>query len=142
MHIESVNMKKLTNQKITPGILKSKTSAKYGKAKWIIFSEKLLEKGYTLYLYEARKTVSKYITVRKDGREFKVRFSNHKPIKERELWGDCDFFVGLTHLGCTTTQDALLAVERYFNKPKIKVKNLKLNSTKATEGCLDNSLLH
>ena len=86
-------MKKITNKYLTFDLLKQKTSKKYGKAKWIIFAEELLHKGFKISLYEARRTFSKYLTVEKDGKYFKVRFSNHKPIKERELNNDCNFFV-------------------------------------------------
>lgn len=109
-------MKKCTYQKITQELLNSKISAKYGKAKWIIFCEILLKAGYNLKLYEARKTFSKYIYVSKAGKTYKVRFSNHKPAKWKEFNKDCDFFVGIGNLGVTNTNDALNAVENYFNK--------------------------
>lgn len=87
----------------------------YEKQKWVFFCETLLERGYEMTLYEARQTVSKYITVRKDGKTFKVRFSDHKPIAHREANGDCDFFVGRTNLGISNTHNALHAVESFFN---------------------------
>ena len=72
-------------------------SAYYGykKQKWIEFCEVMLAEGYQVSLYEARETVSKYVTVTDPilGVGFKVRFSNHKPIKQREVERDCDFFV-------------------------------------------------
>ena len=86
------------------------------KAKWIEFCETLLDEGYTLRLYEARETVSKYITISKSGSPltFKVRFSNHRPIHSREVQKDCDFFVGVTNLTVTNTQQALIAVRNHF----------------------------
>lgn len=77
----------------------------YKKQKWVEFCERMLSEGYQVSLYEARKTVSKYVTVTdlKSDVSFKVRFSNHKPNKRREVDGDCDFFVGRTHLGISTT---------------------------------------
>jgi hypothetical protein len=90
--------------------------APFPKQKWVEFCEALLKEGYWLTLYEARQTYSKYITVRKAGHSpFKVRFSNHKPIKSRELSGDCDFFVGVTNLGIANTQMALSAVRKHFS---------------------------
>src|SRR5690606_17959069 len=56
----------------------------YGKQKWVYFCEVLIERRFQLELYEARQTVSKYITIRKNNKTFKVRFSNHKPCKNRE----------------------------------------------------------
>ena len=63
----------------------------YSKQKWIIFCEVLLAEGFVLRLYEARKTFSKYITVKrgKRGPDYKVRFSNHRPIKAREASQCC-----------------------------------------------------
>lgn len=113
-------MKKITNKYLTFDLLKQKTSKKYGKQKWIIFAEELLHKGFKISLYEARRTFSKYLTVEKDGKYFKVRFSNHKPIKERELNNDCDFFVGVTNFKVTTTEDALDAVYKFFKEKEKK----------------------
>lgn len=56
--------------------------------KWVEFCRTLLDEGYSLTLYEALRTVSKYVTV---NGSYKVRFSNHKPIESREANGDCDF---------------------------------------------------
>lgn len=85
---------------------------------WIRFCQALLNEGYSLTLYEARKTVSKYVTVSDGQRQFKVRFSNHKPIQARELSVDCDFFVGVTNLGVTNTSAAMAAVDAFFSKEK------------------------
>jgi hypothetical protein len=93
--------------------------AGYTEPKWILFSKKLMAEGFVIRLYEARKTVSKYITVIKPGsylKPFKVRFSNHAPIRYHEENGDCDFFVGRTHLNTTTTSDAIMAVFEYFKE--------------------------
>nr|DAU58671.1 MAG TPA: hypothetical protein [Caudoviricetes sp.] len=127
-------MKKITNKYLTFDLLKQKTSKKYGKQKWIIFAEELLHKGFKISLYEARRTFSKYLTVEKDGKYFKVRFSNHKPIKERELNNDCDFFVGVTNYKVTTTEDALKAVYNFFEeKEKIKMTEKDLQSVDLKE---------
>ena len=114
---------KIKNQKVTRELLDSKISTRYGKQKWIIFCEKLLAEGYTLTLYEAKKTFSKYITVRKDGKSFKVRFSNHKPALDKQIKNDSDFYVGYSYSGITTTEDALRAVKKYFNLKKITIWN-------------------
>lgn len=118
-------MKKARNLIITKEFLEFRAersiSAGYSKQKWVEFCEKLLEYNYELSLYEAKETVSKYVTVRKHNKEFLVRFSNHKPNRSRESNGDCDFFVGRTHTGVRTTIDALNAVYNYFDKPSSKI---------------------
>ena len=113
--------KKQSDSRITPELLQCRVNRAaqvgFGKQKWVEFCEILMAEGFKLTLYEARKTFSKYITVRRKGskgKAFKVRFSNHKPIRQRELNGDCDFFVGISHTGVTTTRDALNAVRNYF----------------------------
>lgn len=113
---------KVKNKKVTKTLLESKISKQYGKAKWIIFCEILLTEGYTLYLYEVSKTVSKYITISKGNQTFKVRFSNHKPAFSKEFNNDSDFYVGVTNFGITTYEDALCAVKKYFNRPKITIR--------------------
>ena len=116
---------KIQHKKITQELLNSKVSKVYGKAKWIVFCEILLNEGYTLFLYEANKTFSKYVTVCKKGKTFKVRFSNHRPSYAKEFENDSDYYVGVSNLGITTTEDALRATREFFNKPKIKIgKNL------------------
>jgi hypothetical protein len=89
----------------------------YPVAKWIQFCKRLIEEGYTIKLREARQTVSKYVYVshaQKQQKSFLVRFSNHKPIQVREAKQDCDFFVGVTNFGVTTTDDAYRAVQKHF----------------------------
>lgn len=88
----------------------------YEVPKYVQFIDKMLNIGYRVKLHEAFETRSKYVTV-EGGHDlqFKVRFSNHKPIKARELAGDCDFFVGMTHTGTRTTNMAVEAVREFFN---------------------------
>ena len=109
---------KVRNIVVTPDFLEDRArrsvSAGYAKQKWVIFCEAMLSRGYSMRIYEARKTFSKYITVYNSGRSFKVRFSNHKPIRDREVSGDCDFFVGWTHTGVRTTDQAIAAVDEFF----------------------------
>jgi len=83
------------------------TQQGYEVQKWIIFCNYLIFIGFSLFMYESKSTVSKYIYVRRGGRELKIRFSNHKPNYHKEDTGDCDFFVGVTHKGKTNYKDAL-----------------------------------
>lgn len=86
----------------------------YPKPKYLEFCEELLEKGFEIRMYEAQKTVSKYIYIIKGEHCYKVRFSNHKPNFKKESDKDCDFFVGVTNYTVTTTKQALEAVYKYF----------------------------
>jgi hypothetical protein len=93
---------------------KSLVKAGYQPSRYLGFCRTLLSEGYELRLYEARQTHSKYITVEKGGKSYKVRFSNHKPIQSRQESGDCDFWVGVSHGQVTTTEDAISAVRTFF----------------------------
>lgn len=117
-------MPKITNEKVTTALIVERQrraqEGEYPLPKWVMFCEELLNRGYELTLYEARETFSKYITVRDANNRthptFKVRFSNHKPIYQREIAKDCDFFVGVTHTGVRDWRDALNAVTSHFNR--------------------------
>jgi hypothetical protein len=81
---------------------------------YLKFCDDALHKGYSVSLYNAQRTASKYVTVRHKRKTFVVRFSNHRPNKDRELNGDCDFFVGVTNTGVRRTSDAWQAMLDYF----------------------------
>lgn len=113
--------KKVKNKRVCQQFLDHRVkyleSNGWNKSKWIIFCEEMLRLGLVCELYEAQKTRSKYIKVRMPddhSRSFKVRFSDHRPIKHRESAGDCDFFVGVTNFKTTTTQQAITATLEFF----------------------------
>jgi len=81
----------------------------WNPTKWSQFSERMLQEGYSVYLYESKTTRSKYLFVQGGNKVFKVRFSNHKPNKSAEISQDSDFYVGVSHLGVTRTEDAIKA---------------------------------
>lgn len=99
---------------VSKGFLKRRAEASiaqgFKKQKWIEFCELLLEKNLSVHIYEARTTKSKYIYVKRKGKEVKIRFSDHKPNRHKELTNDCDFFVGRTNTGVRTTEDAKIFV--------------------------------
>ncbi len=111
------NRKRARDELVTRELLeeRARTAAKGGfaKAKWIVFCEDMLARGFSVRLYEARETFNKYITIESGGRSFKVRFSNHPPAKFRDS-SDCDFIVGVTDERTTTTADAIIAVLKFF----------------------------
>lgn len=117
--------KKATNKKLTLDYLKGRVeclvAAGFPKSKWIYFCEEMLRLGFTVELYEARQTKSKYCTVKLPNiqKTYKVRFSDHKPIHRREMAGDCDFFVGVTHTGSRNTHDAINAVCNFFGVQRV-----------------------
>jgi len=88
--------------------------------KFVQFIAYALSKGYKVHLYDAQTTVSKYVTIINGEKKFKVRFSNHKPNKQRQLNGDCDFFVGHSHGNITTTRQAWFAMVKRIGKPRRK----------------------
>lgn len=106
----------IINQKFLNARVKIVEEKGFKKQRWVHFCEVMMAQGFECYLYEARHTVSKYVTIRKKGggKGFKVRFSNHKPIKHKETSGDCDFFVGYTNLGIQTTEQAIAKTFEFF----------------------------
>lgn len=114
-------IKKCNHDEVTLKFLKLRTdimaSAGYAKPKYVEFCEEMLARGHKCTLYEARETVSKYVTVYGPGDvTYIVRFSNHRPNRVREARKDCDFFVGQVNFGqWKTTTEAISAVENCFN---------------------------
>jgi hypothetical protein len=88
----------------------------YDIPKFVLFIETAIKYGYRVRLYDAQTTVSKYVYVYHKKKSFKVRFSNHKPNYHREKEKDCDFFVGITHLGVTSTKDAWYAMRKHLGR--------------------------
>lgn len=108
---------KATHWTITKKFLDYKTPKRsdFKKPKWVEFCEYFINyPGVVLKLYEARQTHSKYITIAYQGQEFKVRFSDHKPRKSSERKKDCDFFVGVNNQSVTTTEMAIIEVEKWL----------------------------
>lgn len=118
-------MKKAYNQYITEDFLKSRENVDKPVQKWILFCRYFMSKGYKIRLYEARRTVSKYITLIKDGKSCKVRFSNHRPIREREKNKDCDFFVGVTNFQVITAHDVAKPDLQHLQAKNDKIELLK-----------------
>ena len=114
---------KATNLRVTHEYLMRRDddlkSRGYPTPKWIAFCRHFLDLGLRVRLYEARRSVSKYVTLERGKKArrktFKVRFSNHRPIRFREEKGDCDFFVGVCNRQTTTTEQAIEAAMQFFD---------------------------
>lgn len=90
----------------------------YGRAKWIDFILTLRAQGLRVGVYEAATTFSKYVyVVFPDGGVFKVRFSNHRPAKSKQVEDDSDFYVGVSNGLVTRTEDALAAIYAIQSPP-------------------------
>ena len=86
----------------------------YPTPKYMLFIKQALEAGLKVTLHEALTTRSKYVYVYNKGKCFKVRFSNHAPALYKELVKDCDFFVGVSNSGVTTTGQAWKAALQFL----------------------------
>lgn len=73
--------------------------------KYLLFIKAMIDAGWTVRIYRAG--ISRYIFVVKGDRIYKVRFSNHKPLYNREMEGDCDFYVGISHTQVSTTEEVI-----------------------------------
>jgi hypothetical protein len=110
--------------------------ANYPKAKWIQFCEAMIKAGYRVEMYEARKTVSKYITVFNGSRRFKLRFSNHGAMHQGPL-EDCDYFVGRNSFGTTTTEMAIDATIKELGPSLTMRRPTEASSNASTPGQVD-----
>lgn len=87
----------------------------YPCPKWLIFCKLFIDEGFDVRVYFAKKTVSKYCYIRLGKKCYKVRFSNHSPSDRKVITGDCDFFVGRTRYGITSTEDAIFSTRKFFS---------------------------
>jgi len=77
----------------------------FPKPKYLLFIDEMLKNGWRVKLHQVK--VSKYLFVTKDDEIYKIRFSNHKPLYEREIENDCDYYVGISHKQISTTDDLI-----------------------------------
>lgn len=85
----------------------------YEAPKYLHFIKHFLEEGYIVKLYKGGKRgISKYVFIEKGNQLFKIRFSNHKPIKEYEEQEDCDFYVGISHKQVSTTSQIIEKIKQ------------------------------
>lgn len=77
----------------------------YSAPKYLEFIKTMIGLGWEVKVYVAR--VSKYIFITKGDNIFKIRFSNHKPLYEKEIENDCDFYVGISHKQVATTDEII-----------------------------------
>jgi hypothetical protein len=87
----------------------------YPVPKWIQFSEAMLDMGFSVDMQESKSTVSKYLYLKKGDKKFKIRFSNHKPNYNKELGGDCNYYVGVGHTGMITTEQLIDIINKKTN---------------------------
>lgn len=78
---------------------------KYPTPKYLLFIKHMIENGWEVKVYVSR--VSKYVFVTKGEEIYKIRFSNHKPIYQKEQESDCDFYVGISHMQVSTTDQII-----------------------------------
>jgi len=86
--------------------------SQYPTPKWLLFVQSLLLTGWIVGVHKAETTHSKYVYIRKDKKRYKIRFSNHRPSKKKELYGDADFYVGISNLNVTTTEQVLQEINK------------------------------
>lgn len=90
---------------------------KYPAPKWVLFAEQMIALGATVSFVESEKSVSKYVTVNYQRKTVKVRFSNHKPSRNKELLQECDYYAGVSNYKTLkTTQIIELVAKDLFNK--------------------------
>lgn len=81
----------------------------YQTPKYLLFIKTMIENGSKVKIYKAG--VSKYVFVITDTDTYKIRFSNHRPIFSKEIEEDCDFYVGVSHRNCQTTEEIINIIQ-------------------------------
>lgn len=84
----------------------------YNTPKYLLFLREMLQDGWEAKIYEVER--SKYVFITKDELIFKVRFSNHKPIYQRQKANDCDFYVGISHKQAQTTEEVIRKIKDIY----------------------------
>lgn len=75
-------------------------NSKYGCPKWVLLIERLIQHNkvrkwkFRIYIYDAKSTNSKYITVVRGEDTFTIRISNHSASSFNFRNRPCDFYVG------------------------------------------------
>ena len=83
--------------------------------KYLHFIKEMLELGLGVKLYlGGRRGISKYVFVENETDLVKVRFSNHRPIKEYEEKEDCDYYVGVSNHQVSTTPQITYLIKSKF----------------------------
>jgi len=87
--------------------------------KWVLFCRVCLDRRWTVRIRPAETTRSKYILVISKGKRRKVRFSDHRPNREREENGDCDILVGAKNSEgkWINWEEAIILIKNYFAIP-------------------------
>ena len=80
---------------------------KFQTPKYLIFVKTMLENGWKVKIYVANK-VSKYVFIFRENEIKKIRFSNHKPLYQKEEENDCDYYVGISHKQVSTTEELMV----------------------------------
>lgn len=80
--------------------------------KWLQFCEAMLHDGWTVRVYRAQTTISKYVHITKGRKRLKVRFSNHRASWRTEAVGDSDIYVGVGNRGTITTEQVIEIIRK------------------------------
>ena len=86
------------------------------KPKWVKFCESLLSNKYIVFLDCLARTGSVYLTVLKNNKMVRIRYSNHWPRLNTWLKGKVDYFVGPEFLGMISEHEMLNILKMRFRK--------------------------
>jgi len=99
----------------------------YDLPKWLIVARTLLINKWSVAVYRAKTTESKYLYVIKLGNPgYKIRFSTHRPGEAKELYNDSDYYVGESRKGFMSAGQLLkilLENDKSFSNKNINVFN-------------------
>lgn len=86
------------------------------KPKWVKFCEKLLDANYVVFLSYISKNKSAYMTIVKNNKMVRLRYSDHQPKLGNYLYGKVDYYVGPEHRGMLNENEILNILKLVFGK--------------------------
>ena len=84
----------------------------YPTPKWIQFCIAMIDLGWSVKLYRAKTTYSKYVYIIKRNKSLKIRFSNHRASFNKEMSSDSDYYVGVGNNGIITTEELIEIIKK------------------------------
>lgn len=87
------------------------------KPNWVKFCEKLLNDNFSVILYiPILRTESRYLTIIKNCKMMKIRYSDHAPVLKNWMQSDIDLYIGPSNKGMLNENQALKVIRLYFRK--------------------------
>lgn len=86
------------------------------KPKWLLFVENLINDKFQVIMYLPLHTDSIYLTLIKNNKMLKIRYSSHTPKLDTYLKGNINLYVGPLNQGMLSERQVINAIKLYFRE--------------------------